>query len=149
MILGFDYFKAERMETINQRISKLVKRVGKQVRFAEACGIRASTLNMIVGKAKVTPDTATIEKILATYPDVSREWLMSGSGPMLKTAIADGVILFEEAADPEKEAQDRYVKAALANLEEALKRIDTNLERTEERKRQIEAAIQQLKGQLG
>lgn len=98
MILSFESSKAERMDTINQRISRLVKREGKQVRFAENCNIRPSTLNMIIGKAKVIPETATIEKILAAYPNVNREWLMSGNGPMLKTG--DSLSVFQETQSP-------------------------------------------------
>lgn len=55
--------------------------------FAIACGIKYTTLNnYITGRRALGLDT--IELILASFPNVSAEWLMRGDGPMYKTEIA-------------------------------------------------------------
>lgn len=150
--------KAEEMDSINQRISKLVKRVGKQNKFAELCGIKTSTLNMIVGKNQVTPATATIEKILSKMPDVNPLWLYSGDGPMLREATRDTIPLFKEEKPsyPEKHSEQQYVKEQTQPLYVDLEKLEREaylrreeLERKEqeikEEKLRIERQISAIK----
>jgi transcriptional regulator with XRE-family HTH domain len=60
--------------------------------FATETNINPATINHIIngrevdGKGKVhqTPSTDVITKILSTFPDINAEWLLMGSGPMMK-----------------------------------------------------------------
>jgi transcriptional regulator with XRE-family HTH domain len=48
-------------------------------------GSRMKYYNLVNGKAK--PDFDTTETILKNFPEISAEWFMRGSGPMLKQDI--------------------------------------------------------------
>ncbi len=55
----------------------------KKVDFFEATGINASNFKGV--NLKSTPGGDALVKILAIYPDLSADWLMTGNGEMLRT----------------------------------------------------------------
>ena len=76
-----------------ERIDHLVKVVaGNNARqFAETAGIRPESLSR-ARSGKNRPSTY-FERILAAYPDVSREWLYEGVGEPLKSTAEKGEVV--------------------------------------------------------
>lgn len=70
---------------INDRIKELIRILtnNKQNFFAEATGIKPSTLNGIVGTRESDISFSTLRKILDAYPTVSVHWLLYGTGEPL------------------------------------------------------------------
>lgn len=66
------------------RISKLIESTGyNPTSFAAKIGVQQMTLwNQLNGRRRLSLDT--VEAILSTFPDISAEWLMRGSGSMSK-----------------------------------------------------------------
>lgn len=66
------------------RISKLIESTGlNPTSFAAKIGVQQMTLwGQLNGKRKLSLDT--VLAILDTYPDLSAEWLMRGTGDMRK-----------------------------------------------------------------
>ena len=69
------------------RIKQLIEMQGVSVRaFALGCKITQPTLDrQLKGSRELSLDT--VNKILAANPNVSSEWLMRGTGPMLVSEI--------------------------------------------------------------
>ena len=72
------------MKDVNQRIVKLmeVQQVTAR-RFASEIGIQASTVSNIVNERN-NPSLEVLQRILSTYPSVSPDWLILGSGSMYR-----------------------------------------------------------------
>lgn len=66
------------------RIKKIIEYSGLSDRaFAHKCGINQPTLfNQLKGLRSVSLDT--VLSICATYPEVSRDWVLFGEGEMIK-----------------------------------------------------------------
>ncbi|MBR4562211.1 MAG: hypothetical protein IKO23_09870 [Bacteroidales bacterium] len=61
----------------------------KPATFERLCGLSNGYLNQL----KKEPSLSKIEKILETFPELNKEWLMTGEGQMLNgTVIGDGNI---------------------------------------------------------
>lgn len=67
------YTEAERLEVIINALEG-----GNQARFADKCNIARSTISRI--KAGELSMKMQIDKIILAYPQVSREWLVTGVG---------------------------------------------------------------------
>lgn len=75
--------------------------------FAKSKGISINKLSLEIGvsnsyfnkmfKKKASVGSAIVEKILRTYPDLSAEWLLTGSGDVLKTEGINGIIEKKES----------------------------------------------------
>lgn len=65
-----------------ERIKALIAHLGLSTRaFAIKCGLRQNTLsNQLNGMRELS--LPTVSAILSSYPEVSAEWLMRGTGPM-------------------------------------------------------------------
>lgn len=68
---------------MTNRINSLISHLGLSTRaFALNCGLRQNTLsNQLNGMRELSLSTVTA--ILSTYPEVSAEWLLRGTGDML------------------------------------------------------------------
>lgn len=68
------------------RISKLIESTGlNPTSFASKVGVQQRTLwGQLNGQRKLSLDT--VEAILNAYPELSAEWLMRGTGSMMKSA---------------------------------------------------------------
>jgi len=78
-----------KFSTIKERVVLLAehKRVIKED-FFNKVGVTSANFR---GKAKNTPlNSKTIENIFTVFPDISLEWLLTGTGNMLKSESADG-----------------------------------------------------------
>lgn len=76
---------------MNERVKQL--RIAKGLtlkKMGEALGVSLTAISEIEhGRSQVTE--RTIKMILATFPDVSEEWLRTGDGDMFRTAADDQV----------------------------------------------------------
>jgi len=70
---------------INERIKKLISLLAdnQQNIFSETTGIKASTLNGIIGKRQSELSFKHLRKILDAYPKVNAQWLLYGIGSTL------------------------------------------------------------------
>jgi transcriptional regulator with XRE-family HTH domain len=76
-----------------ERIKQLIAEKNQTLSsFASVTDIHPTTISHIIngremegkGKVKQTPSTDVLTKILSTFPDISPEWLVMGTGPMYK-----------------------------------------------------------------
>lgn len=75
--------------TMAERVDYLVRELAcdNAAAFAEKCGVPGTSLSKWRHGAR-TPSRTAVEKILAAYPEVRREWLAEGKGkPFLGTKI--------------------------------------------------------------
>ena len=72
---------------INERIQSIIdQQYGKNKRaFASAVGVGATVVQNIVGTRQGKPSYDVLERICANA-NISPEWLLTGNGPMLKSA---------------------------------------------------------------
>jgi|SRR6476661_2674493 len=73
-------------ETINQRFAQLIKQLGlNKNAFAQSLGKTASVIQHLMdGRNK--PGYDLLCKVFEVYPNVSRDWLLLGNGPMMLEA---------------------------------------------------------------
>ena len=76
---------------MTQRIQFLISRLGLSTRaFAIKCGLRQNTLsNQLNGVRDLS--LSTVSAILITFPEVSSEWLLRGSGDMFTKQIDEEI----------------------------------------------------------
>jgi transcriptional regulator with XRE-family HTH domain len=69
---------------MTERIKQLIETLGfSQLQFADQIGVNRTVVNHILnGRNKVSLDVAT--RILGTFRQVSPDWLLSGTGAMLR-----------------------------------------------------------------
>ena len=81
------------MGNTKDRLKELAKAYGMgQNKFEASCGLGNGTINNSRGGVS----SATLEKILITYPEVNIEWLVTGNGNMLKEDDEKPVISYTE-----------------------------------------------------
>ncbi len=77
-----------RENVVSVRLSMLIDVVcnGNEKRFAESIGVKPAVINnYTTGKQQSKPGFEVLSKILATYPDVNIDWLITGQGSMLRS----------------------------------------------------------------
>jgi DNA-binding XRE family transcriptional regulator len=69
---------------MTERIKQLIETLGfSQMQFADQIGVNRTVVNHIInGRNKVSLEVAT--RILSTFRQVSPDWLLSGTGAMLR-----------------------------------------------------------------
>lgn len=73
-------------ETVLQRIKKITEYYSvSNRRFAETIGLPQTTISSLFVRGS-EPNVSIIKSILNVYTDISPEWLITGSGEMLKSA---------------------------------------------------------------
>lgn len=78
----------------NQRVAEFVRelknsrRIRNQSHFAEIVGSDKATISEIINEKIEVPNNL-FGKIVAAFPEVSREWLESGEGPMFRSPDRD------------------------------------------------------------
>lgn len=85
--------------TINERVDVLIKHLRKNAKtFAESINKTPTAISTIVnGRNK--PGFDLLEAIFKTYPQISRDWLLLGEGPMI----------LDDSAKMESITQKKYV----------------------------------------
>lgn len=75
---------------MTERILTLMKHLGiPPSRFADEIGVQRSAMSHLVS-GRNNPSLEFITRVLKRYPQVSADWLLSGSGPMIRTASPEG-----------------------------------------------------------
>lgn len=78
----------ELMETVKDRIITYIKYIGiSQKRFEETVGVS----NGYVNNVKASPSSTVLQKIFSACPDLNKDWLLTGEGPMLTSDLSGSV----------------------------------------------------------
>lgn len=103
--------------TISSRIDRFIKHLGiTRTAFAKSCGINPSSMSQMLNK-RTTPYPSTINRILARYPQLNREWLMSGNGDMIcevmvPVTVKDRMIYFASMQGDSERELNRIIGAS-------------------------------------
>jgi hypothetical protein len=85
---------SEQLDPVSQRIKILIDEFagGVQLRFAKLIGAHQTTIHELFGKRQNKPGLALLQKIAEALPQLRLEWLLTGEGPMLKSAESDAQV---------------------------------------------------------
>lgn len=76
------------METVKDRIITYIKHIGiSQKKFEETVGIS----NGYVNNVKASPSSTVLQKIFGAYPELNKDWLLTGEGSMLTSDLSGSV----------------------------------------------------------
>ena len=76
------------METVKERIIAYIKDTGiSQKKFEETVGVS----NGYVNNVKASPSSTVLQKIFCAFPDINRDWLLTGEGSMLTSDMSGSV----------------------------------------------------------
>ncbi len=110
---------------INDRIVYLIKTLGISTnRFSENIGVSTVTVHNIIKARRSKPGFEVIQKILNTYPDLSTDWLLLGSGEMWKKERFNFLIPSAKELEDRVSHLTQSLKKGLADREE----VDQQLE---------------------
>lgn len=119
-----------------ERIKTIIVHYKLSIRaFAIKCGLKDNTLtNQLNGVREVS--LATINAILASFEDISSEWLLRGKGPML---LSETITKQDATPDPNVERMNRLVDT-ITTLQGALNEKDKVIKLLEEKVKRLETA---------
>lgn len=119
------------------RIKEIIAYSGLSDRaFAIKCGIAQNTLNRQLNGVREL-SLVTVNAILASFEDISSEWLLRGKGTML---------LSDVAPDSNIERMNRLVDT-IATLQGALNEKDKAIKLLEEKAKRLEAELAMIKNE--
>ena len=73
---------------MKDRIITYIKYIGiSQKRFEETVGVS----NGYVNNVKASPSSTVLQKIFSACPDLNKDWLLTGEGPMLTSDLSGSV----------------------------------------------------------
>lgn len=76
------------METVKERIIAYIKDTGiSQKKFEETVGVS----NGYVNNVKASPSSTVLQEIFSAFPEINRDWLLTGDGPMLTSDLPGSV----------------------------------------------------------
>jgi hypothetical protein len=111
---------------ISKRFKSLinVKTDGNKSLFERKCGLKPNALGAVFSKSQSNPGLSTINAVLTTFPDISRDWLINGTGSMYgeveegpKLGVPEETISFlKEELERYRKREDLYI-AQLTKLE--------------------------------
>ncbi|NVO32933.1 helix-turn-helix domain-containing protein [Hymenobacter lapidiphilus] len=135
------------MDTIGSRIAAFREaRQLKQVDVFRATGIKQQTLSSV--ESGTEPKSGIVAALLAAYPDLSPDWLLTGSGPMLR----DGRALSPTAAPPTSPASParpaplQTQPGQVDFVNKYITRLENDLAAAAERELYYQARLQELLG---
>ena len=116
------------MSSPAQRIDTLIKSLNLNPRsFALQCGYSQATTFYSIIKRDAKPTSSTIDKICNRFPQVNREWLMTGYGSMFtKQENEDLTVTAKQVIDELKENTES-LKKEIKDLKDKLKLIHASL----------------------
>lgn len=125
------------MDTINGRINSLIKACGLSTNaFAKKLGKAQSSISIITdGRSK--PGFELLELICATFPQVSRDWLLMGEGEM-----------YREETSALTGSGDQYLQEHIIKLEESFSRLSDQFSHELVAKNQQIASLQESQKSL-
>ena len=116
------------MSTHAERLESLINKLNLNPRsFALQCGYSQATTFYSIIKRDAKPTSSTIDKICNRFPQVNREWLMTGYGSMFtKKENEDLTVTAKQVIDNLKE-DTNSLKNEIQDLKEQLKLIHASL----------------------
>jgi hypothetical protein len=106
----------------------------------------------LLGKARKKEGrigTVSIEKILSAYPDINPEWLLKGSGEMLRSMNRDKVQQEEELKNTTYEREREALQLVIAEKEKKIELLNVALERECELSQSKDKQIADLNREIG
>ena len=116
------------MSTHAERLESLINKLNLNPRsFALQCGYSQATTFYSIIKRDAKPTSSTIDKICNRFPQVNREWLMTGYGSMFtKQENEDLTVTAKQVIDNLKENTES-LKNEIKDLKDQLKLIHASL----------------------
>ena len=116
------------MSTHAERIQSLINKLNLNPRsFALQCGYSQATTFYSIIKRDAKPTSSTIDKICNRFPQVNREWLMTGYGTMFnKQENEDLTVTAKQVIDKLKENTES-LKNEIQDLKDQLKLIHASV----------------------
>ena len=116
------------MSTHAERLQSLINKLNLNPRsFALQCGYSQATTFYSIIKRDAKPTSSTIDKICNRFPQVNREWLMTGYGSMFnKQENEDLTVTAKQVIDNLKE-DTNSLKNEIQDLKDQLKLIHASL----------------------
>ena len=117
------------MSTHAERLESLINKLNLNTRsFALQCGYSQATTFYSIIKRDAKPTSSTIDKICNRFPQVNREWLITGYGSMFTTKENDDDLTItarQVIHGLENEIQDlkeqlKFINASLLGIETSL-----------------------------
>tara|TARA_R100001510_G_C7558944_1_gene139737 strand:- start:136 stop:528 length:393 start_codon:yes stop_codon:yes gene_type:complete len=113
------------MSTHAERLQSLINKLNLNPRsFAIQCGYSQATTIYSIIKRDAKPTSSTLDKICNRFPQVNREWLMTGYGSMFTTQENDDLtVTAKQVIDKlENEVKDlknelKFIRASLLGIE--------------------------------
>lgn len=104
-------------QEIGTRINELIYRLNlNQSSLAEAINTSQTNVRNVI-KNLVKPKYEFIEKILTTFPEINRDWLMEGKGMMFISDDSKGIEVEEKSLI----LSSNYLMEAIAKIESSFK----------------------------
>ena len=123
-----------------QRLKQLIDELGMNINsFSKECGYPSSaTIWRIVDDNK-KPSTPTLDKICNRFPQVNREWLLTGLGNMFTTTTASS----DDLTVTSKQIFDKFLPLTpdpktIINLEQTMIKVEKFLSQFEQTQKEIE-----------
>lgn len=120
--------------TVKQRITLFIESKGmKPATFERLCGLSNGYLNQL----KKSPSLSKIEQICDSFPEINKEWLVTGKGEMFAKKN-------EQKSQPENHQNTDLVEALRSHIADLQAERDRLLEEREELKAEIDTLRQSL-----
>tara|TARA_R100001443_G_scaffold116731_1_gene138247 strand:+ start:182 stop:595 length:414 start_codon:yes stop_codon:yes gene_type:complete len=116
------------MSTPAQRIDLLINALNLNINsFSKECGYPTSATIWRLINEGAKPSNPTLNKICNRFPQVNREWLMTGYGSMFTTQENDDLTVTAKQVIDKLQANTESLKNEIQDLKEQLKFINASL----------------------
>ena len=116
------------MSTPAQRIDSLINALNLNINsFSKECGYPSSATIWRLINEGAKPSTPTLNKICNRFPQVNREWLMTGYGSMFTTQENDDLTVTAKQVIDKLQANTESLENEIQDLKEQLKFINASL----------------------
>ena len=116
------------MSTPAQRIDLLINALNLNINsFSKECGYPTSATIWRLINEGAKPSTPTLNKICNRFPQVNREWLMTGYGSMFTIQENDDLTVTAKQVIDKLQANTESLKNEIQDLKEQLKFINASL----------------------
>lgn len=123
------------METVKDRIITYIKYTGiSQKKFEETVGIS----NGYVNNVKASPSSTVLQKIFGAYPELNKDWLLTGEGPMLASDMSGSGNVVGSVGGGAVEDMATALRKALGTIETQSGTISTLTDLVRDLRKQIE-----------
>lgn len=135
-------------QTVKERLKIFISYLGiGQSKFEQEVGLS----NAYVNNIRVSIQPKTLEKIVRRYPELSRAWLLTGDGDMLRPSDVDATSQAQSATENADQRQQgngnsntQNVSGDPKNLTEALKIINDLSKKNQEMTERLFVIVERL-----